>query len=502
MATRFFKIGSVGISFGAMSKAFEFSGGGLPTDGLTHTMTIQYVDASGVLQTVVATPSSATVISVPLGSPIFFDSTASTSVDAISDSEGESWVTTTHRYDTGEGLSGTWSLTGANKNVIIGAGILGHVYTTPGSFTFRDWFRDASLRQSLLNVTINVSDLAAGTDIAVGGSWPTFVSNTVYNLAAGTDHTSKGSLNLNGLHNVVIRKTGSGADPIVSQVNWHTANISSSVEARTRGCRLIGIDSRVSESSVGSLYCSIVNGRCRQYDTSADEYFWDNEAVGQTQKDNIYRTRGLALWNCGEINSNSSNYVLIFAAKNVVARNVDFHKTTGDAGQHVFRGWFDTLDLRLNRFRSSVPLMSFNKITGADNGTTFDVWPSTDRIGVWNGVKYLPVCRKITINGNIYGASGSVTPTGQDIEICPENDDAPSPDQAIEMASLESNVWYTASTSGVDAWFSGRYIQYFNNKVNLGAGGEISYNTNARVNRTPPSFQGPYTNADRPVVVP
>lgn len=503
MATSFFKIGEVGIVFGATSYAIDLSGGGGGVAGLTHTVTVEYVDGSGVKQTATATPDAGAAITLPLGSPVWIDATASRSTETNADTEGEAWTGLGHRIDSGEALGGTWSLSGAAKDVVTGPGVAGHVYTTAGTFTLRHWLRDSAGRQSFADFTVTVPSLAAGTDINTGGSWPTWASNTVYNLASGTDHTAKGAINLSGLHNVVIRKTGSGADPIVGAVNWHTVNISASAQSRTRGCRLIGIDAAsVNESSVGSLYCAIVGGRCRSYETSADQYYWENEASTQTQKDNICRVRGLALWNCGEINSNSSNYVLIFSAKNLTARNVDFRKTTGDSGQHVFRGWFDGLDLRHNRFRSSVALMSYNKITGADNGATFDAWPANDTLGVWNGALYQPVCRKIVLAGNVYGASGSNTPAGQDVELCPENDDAPSPDQAVEMAALEDNVWYAASTSGLDAWFSGRNIAYVNNKANLGAGGEISYTPNARLNRTPSGWNGPYVTSARPVVVP
>lgn len=507
MAVSVFKYGPFGVALPSGTPAMIASagggGGGGSVAGLTHTITVEYVDGSGVLQTATATPDAGASITVPLGSPMWLDATASRSVETTGDTEGEAWTGLGNRFDSGEALGGTWSLTGAAKDVVTGAGAAGHVYTTAGTFTFRHWLRDSGARQSYADFTVTVPSLAAGTDIATGGSWPTWASNTVYNLAAGTDHSAKGAINLSGLHNVVIRKTGAGADPIVADVNWHTVGRSDTVQSRTRGCRLLNIDVvGVNEGRTGSLYCAIVGGPGLVYEPSPTQYFWDNEASTQNEKNNISRPRGLALWNCGVMTSNSTNYVMITEMKNLIARNVDFHKTTGDTGQHVFRGWYDGLDFRHNRFRASVALMSYNKITGADNGTTFDAWPSNDTLGVWNGAYYLPVCRKIVIEGNVYGASGSNTPAGQEIEMCPENDDAPSPDQAIEMTSLENNVFFVASASGVDAWFSGRHIHYTNNKVNLGAGAEMSYTPDARLNRTPSGWNGPYVTSARPVVVP
>lgn len=236
------------------------------------------------------------------------------------------------------------------------------------------------------------------------------------------------------------------------------------------------------------------------YEPAPDEYYWSNEAVGQVQKDNIRRPRGLALWDCGVMTSNSTNYVLIFTSKNLTIRNVDLNKTTGDNGQHVLRGWFDGLDLQYNRFRSDVDFMSFNKLTGADNGTTFDVWPTDDSLGPWNGALNRPVCRKLVVRGNVYGAAGSNNGTGTNIEVMPENDVEASPDQAIELVSVEENVWYAGAAPSIG--LSGRHMQYANNRLNLGAGAEIGYVLDARLLRTPEGWEGPYLNEARPVVVP
>jgi hypothetical protein len=201
------------------------------------------------------------------------------------------------------------------------------------------------------------------------------------------------------------------------------------------------------------------------------------------------------------MNSNGTNYVFINEVKNLIGRNVDFNKTAGDTGSHVFRGWYDGLDLSSCRFRSAVSLMSYNKIQGAENGSTFDVWPSDDTMGPWNGSLNRPVCRKIALRKNVYGASGSNNSVGTNIEIMPENNDA-APDQAIEMSSVEDNVWYVTSFVGMNVSFDGRFHQYYNNKLNLGAGGETPYSTNFRTNRIPPGWEGPYLNLARPVVVP
>lgn len=502
------RIGDIGLLY--MPAGFQLADLSAPTGGgsgsvagLTHSITVEYVDGSGVLQTATATPDAPASITLPLGSPMWRDATACRSVETNADTEGEAWMALGHRFDSGEALGGTWSLTGAARDVVTGAPVAGHVYTTSGTFTHRHWTRDTAGRQSFADITVTVPALAAGTDIATGGSWPTWASNTVYNLAAGTDHSAKGAINWTGLHNVVLRKTGAGADPIVSSINLHTTGRSDTVQPRTRGCRTIGIDvAQVNEGRTGSLYCAVVQGRCRTYEPAPTQYFWENEASTQNEKNNVKNPRGFTLWDSGELNSNSTNYGLIHVAKNLILRNVDFRKTTGDASQHVLRFWGDGLDNRYNRFRSSVATMSFNKITGADSGITTNAWPADDTMGVWNGALYWPVCKRIVLSGNVYGASGSTLPSGQDIEICPENDETGSPDQPIELAALEANVWQQATTSGADVWMGGRYINYNDNKVNMGAGGEIAYTTGVRYNRVPAAYQGPYGTSARPVVVP
>lgn len=497
----FLRIGTTGILLHSTArKRYTFGGG---SAGLTHSVTAEWVDGSGVLQTATATPGAPTAITVPLGSKIWLDATACRSVAADANTLGLAWMNLGHRWDSGEGLGGTWSLTGAPRDVVVGPAISSQVYRTDGTFTLRHWFRDSEGRQSYADFTVTVPALAAGTDIAVGGSWPTFVNNGVYNLAAGTDHSAKGDADFTGLHNVVLRVTGSGAAPIISGINLHSTGRSNTAQTRTRGCRTIGIDvGSVAEGRMGSLYCGVVLGRCRRYEPSATQYFWENEASTQNEKDNIRFARGFTLWDSGELNSNSTNYGIIDTAAKFTARNVDIRKTTGDSGQHVYRGWLEGLDMQYCRLRASASSSSYMKITGADNGTTFDSWPADDKLGVWNGALYRPVCNRIAICNNIFGASGNGEPTAQDIEICPENDVNGDPPQAITLATLDDNVWYVASAANVNAYFGGSFIHRHNNKANLGAGGEMSYVDGTRYNRVPVAYQGPYGTNARPVVVP
>lgn len=505
----YYRIGDTGIfitATGVRRVNFAAAPPPPPPGGLTVVSTAQYVDTSGNLQTVTANSSTTPTITGVAPLSVRFNSGGSRSIATTGDTEGEAFTQMAHRFDSGEGLAGTWSLTGGNKNVIEGAPIVGHVFTSTGTHTVTQWVRDSEGRQSLVTFSAVISAPGAGTDVAVGGSWPTITNGMIINLAAGTDHSGKGTLNLSGLHNVLIRKTGSGADPIVSAINWDNRNTVGTVASRTRGCRTLNIAvGSVNESAIGSLYCSVVGGNLGSYSMTPATWFWENEASTQNEKDNIRFPRGMSLWDCGVVSSNGTSYVVIGEASNFTARNVDFNKTTGDAGQHVLRGWFRGLDLRHCRFRANagVAFTSYCKLQGSDNGSTLDPWPEDDKIGVWNGSKYFPTAGEYVVSNNVFGAAGSNNSPGNNIEMLPENDSGL--DQAIELCSLENNVWYVTSWSGWSNAFAGRHMQYANNRMNLGAGGEAQYQSGAttgRLDRVPPGWDGPYINAARPVVVP
>lgn len=469
-------------------------------DGLTLQLAVDYVDTSGVLQTAVADSFTTPTITGVAPFFVWFDGTASISEATDATTPGAAWRRMNCRFDTGEGLSGTWSLTGANKNVIEGPGaVMGHVYTTVGTHHATMERVDSDGRVGTISIDVVVTDPGAGTNINTGGSWPTWVSGTVYNLAAGTDHSGKGTANLNGVHNVLIRKTGSGADPIVSKINWDNRNVVGTSVTRTRNCRIENINvAVVEESSIGQLHCAVVNhSGTLQYVVAALMYYWPVEASTQTERDNMAYVRGLAFWNCARIASSPDNYVYITQAKNVVFRNCVLAKTTGDSGQHVFRGDYDGLDLQLNQLLAEANSSTYVKVTGWENGSTFDSWPANDRYGPSaGGTPYKPVTQKIVVRNNILGGTGGNNVTGLDVEVLPENDEAGSPDQGHRMTVVNGNRKFTNVAAAL--WMRGQDTLCYDNLINMGAGASFGVSLTQRPNRVPASLDGPNSETAPP----
>lgn len=496
----FFRIGNQGLAVGAASLPRLVDLSPPAPSGLTLQLEAEYIDSSGNLQTATADADTTPTISGVAPFAVWFDATGSRSEATNADDEAGAFMYMNFRFDTGEGISGNWSISGLPRNRIEGAPLMGHVFTVPGTHTFTLTGRDSEGRQGSITMTVEVAAPSAGTDIAEGGSWPTWADNTVYNLAAGTDHTAKGAINLNGRSNVLIRKTGTGADPIVTALNWDTRNVVSTVASRTRACRVDGINvGQFSDASIGPLYCSVLNhSGSFSYETGSPGYYWTSVATTENEKNNIRYPRGMFFWNCASITSGSTNYVFIWAAKRITFRNCMLDKTSGTNSQHILRGSFADLDLRGNLLRATAQTMSYVKLQGFPNGSTFDEWPPDDRVGLFGGARYWPVQRFLAVEYNTFGAAGANNTTGTNIEIMPENDDAGSPDEASELASVQGNRWYLSATTGLQPAFSGRYFVYSDNKTSMGAGAEVGYSTNHRLNRTPPGWEGPYLNAARP----
>jgi hypothetical protein len=468
-----------------------------PPTGLDLQVIAEWVDADGVKQTATADNNGSITITGLAPLRVWFDASGSRSDSE--DDASTAWTSMNYRFDMGEATGETWSLTGDSKDVYEGAPAIGHVYEEPGTFTKVLTVRSTSGLQGSLSITVEVGARGAGTDVALGGSWPTMVSGGVYNLANG-DHSAKGQIPWNGMHNVLVRAQA-GATPTVSNQYWDSRGITDSVLSRTRACAFQGITiPKLYDGLSGSLYCSVVGGHLERYEGEPIGWYFANQSSTENERNNLRYPRGLALWDCGVmVSRGGDHYVHIGSSKNFTLRNVDLNKTSGDTGQHVFRGQLNSLDIRSCRFRvaSGASTQAYIKVHGFDN-STFDEWHADDRYGVWNVGAYNYVAEKISINGCILGASGSNNSVGSNFELMPENNDSGPPPQGVRYVSVERVNWYATSGQGIG--MSGQAFQYHDNKHNLGAGSEVSYYTNNRPNRTPAGWGG-YVNSARPTIV-
>ncbi|NMH87245.1 PKD domain-containing protein [Flavivirga algicola] len=137
--------------------------------------------------------------------------------------------------------SGTWKHSGKSKNSQIGGPIAAHVFETPGTYTVRvraqdsaGNFDDESViivvtdpdtvfsgeKTVVISKTGNTSGAPSGAQLLTNQtSWPQWESGKRYLLMAGQDFSSFGDIRIYKNENIQVGKIGSGADPIVKQVN-------------------------------------------------------------------------------------------------------------------------------------------------------------------------------------------------------------------------------------------------------------------------------------------
>ncbi len=137
--------------------------------------------------------------------------------------------------------SGTWKHSGKSKNSQVGGPISAHVFEKPGTYTVRVRAQDSAGNFDDKSVVITVTDpdtvysgentvvisRTTNTSGAPSGaqlltnqtSWPQWESGKRYLLMAGQDFSSFGDIRIYENENIQVGKIGSGADPIVKQVN-------------------------------------------------------------------------------------------------------------------------------------------------------------------------------------------------------------------------------------------------------------------------------------------
>ncbi len=157
------------------------------------------------------------------------------------DSDIDTYRELGYHFTFDDATSGTWEHSGKSKNSQIGGPIAAHVFEKAGVYTVSVRAQDADGNYSDESITITVTDpdtVYAGNNTVVIStntetegapseaqvltnqtSWPQWESGKRYLLMAGQDFSSFGDIDIYQHQDIQIGKIGSGADPIVKQVD-------------------------------------------------------------------------------------------------------------------------------------------------------------------------------------------------------------------------------------------------------------------------------------------
>lgn len=506
----FLRIGNTGIILAAGMLASIVLGEEPPPAGaVTPALTASYVDTSGNPQNTAVVDNVTTVTGA---APFFvsFNAYGFVSTVADADTADKAFCTLEYLFEFGEARGTTWATTGRSTDTERGGPVCGYGYEVPGTYQCRVWGRDSAGNQGYIRLNVVVTDPGAGTNMT-SGVIPAFADFTVYNAPAGGtwgDITSQ----LNGKKGVIIRKSGSGADPYFSSVSLDNRNEPNSAITRTAGVRFLNCDiGNLTYGNVGFDHCAAINGRVRVL-TLQNMYYAADQVIAQgmtsQQAQNVRVARGLLLQNTGELGDSGGGYVLIGEIRGLHLRGISTRKTS--AGQHNIRGVVKESSIRNCLIDNAV-------VTGESRGVSYlkfqgwectagpnvpDAWPSTDMVVSGAGGRRLGLpLSMLCVSDCIFGLATSVKPVAN-IGIGPENDLSSDPDQGCELARIDHCV-----TPWTDQWYtvdlSGRYLACRDYRLNNGAGALLDVGENtAHPNRTPPGWNGPtYVGAALDAVV-
>lgn len=501
-------------------------GGGDPGGGsedIFPHLEIEYVNTNGT-RTRTEVESGVTSITCVAPCIVSFDATGTLSNASDGDTEPEAIYNIGYRFNFGEGIGGHWdypAYADVNdrplKDEDVGPPITTYVYTVPGSYTARLRVRDSEDNEDTISFAVNISDPGAGVDISTGdGDWPDFQSDTVYNLDG--DYTSFGPVDTTGLKNVVFRrKPGASSDPTIGAwvIESRQPNSSAAANPLTRSINIrmwnVNITGNITYAAIGVDYVGVIGGEMTGIDLDPSEAFYYNasDVTGEARLGNIRYSRGIVLWDCGEVTEQGNGYP-VFASpiRAFHARNVVFNKTGGSSGAHAFRGIFSHGSVRSSLMTNSAASSSYIKIYGDSVNATYPFgteWRSDDLVGHTTGTKtrYIYSTHKFFMSQIQLGRAGHTLPTSN-VGCGPQSNSA-GPDEPISMCGFEDMVWYettNVSTGDQDAEMSGQYLAMRNMKKNMGAGSEVSKQVGVHTNRMPPGWDGPYlleTTNTRPV---
>jgi hypothetical protein len=265
-------------------------------------MAVEFVDAQGVRQSVRVVSGQTTVSGV---APflIKFDASGTRAPaafgaqSAIPDAEAHAFLMTGYRLNYGENRGGVWQYpqgSSHSRDEDTGPPVFSYVYQTPGSYPVRLRTRDALGNEADVRFNVVVNAPPAPILIrASDGRWPNFVSGARYALEANGDYRSFGALETGGRHNIVIEKTGSGADPRIGRFSPDGRSKFSATqptEYRAAHIRLVNVDMEEFFSGQrGYDYVGVIGGMVRRFSDGGQAFLWQE---GTESPDRMCASRG------------------------------------------------------------------------------------------------------------------------------------------------------------------------------------------------------------------
>lgn len=372
------------------------------------------------------------------------------------------------------------------------APVFSYVYRNPGSYNVRMRVRDALGNESNTQFNVVVNSPPAPTLIRVSdGRWPTFASGRRYALEANGDYRSFGVLETGGLHNVVIEKTGAGADPMISTFSPDGRSKFSATrqaEFRSAHIRLVNIDiGHFSEGQRGFDYVGIIGGTVRRFSGGGQRFLW-HEGTELTRS-NVRYARGLFLQDTEVRSTSAGNGFIMFGTFNGLhARNTRFiHTENGPTTYLMLRVYGSNFTFRNNFWYSQVNGGSANgTLIGmlALDGQSPTHWRTDDTVGPLNATTnsqaYGYISEKQILQNNQMYADGSYLTNA----IASVGGGNPSGSNLVypRLMGMEDNVFSPSGNVALliqSGELYGQYMFWRNNRKDMGRGSYIPTTTAA-----------------------
>jgi hypothetical protein len=458
------------------------------------------VDAQGVRQSVRVVSGQTTVSGI---APFLvkFDasgtqaSAAFRAQSAITDPEAYAFLMTGYRLNYGESRGGFWQYpqgSSFSRDEDTGPPIFSYVYQTPGSYPVRLRTRDALGNEAdvRLNVVVNAPPapvLIRPTD----GRWPNFVSGTRYALEANGDYRSFGALDTGGRHNIVIEKTGSGADPRIATFSpdgRSKFSATSQGEFRAAHIRLVNIDmDNFSVGQRGHDYVGVIGGLIRKFNDGGVAYLW-HEGTNIVQSNARY-PRG-TFFQDTEVRSTAAGngYVMFYISNGFHARNTRFnHLENGPTTYAMLRLYGSNHTLRNNLWYSTANGGTSNGIVIsmlALSGAAQYAWREDDTVGPLGSTSsdqnYGYISEKQILQNNQMYAVGSYVTNA--ISSVGGGNPSGSNRAYPRLMGWEDNVFFQSGNIAIttqNGELYGQYNFWRNNRKDMGAGSYVSATTAA-----------------------